>query len=97
MAVGWFTVVATGGVLRQVNEEAPTAPAAVHRIMQESLTNVTKHSGAGRVMVQLAYGDGEPALTVEDDGGYPRPARPGPSVAAGSSTWRNGRGHWATS
>ncbi|MCT9004613.1 sensor histidine kinase [Streptomyces rhizosphaerihabitans] len=107
---------ATLGVLRQVDEEAPSAPEpglaraeelvasarpagltvriersgaerplsapvdlAVYRIMQESLTNAAKHSGAGRFMIQLAYRDGELTLTVEDDGGG-APACPAGSV-----------------
>ncbi|MEU4096328.1 sensor histidine kinase [Streptomyces sp. NPDC026673] len=107
---------ATLGVLRQVDEEAPTAPApglaranelvasaklaglpvridrtgperplpapvdlAAYRIVQESLTNAARHSGAGRVTVRLAYTDGELALAVEDDGRGPaaRPAGTG--------------------
>ncbi|MGW5448279.1 sensor histidine kinase [Streptomyces asiaticus] len=39
-----------------------------YRIVQESLTNVAKHSGAGRVTVRLAYGDRELTVAVEDDG-----------------------------
>jgi signal transduction histidine kinase len=96
---------ATLGVLRLVDEEAPTAPApglaradelvasaklagltvrivrtgverslpapvdlAAYRIVQESLTNAAKYSGAGRVTIRLAYGERELALAVEDDG-----------------------------
>lgn len=96
---------ATLGVLRQVDEEVPTAPApglaradelvdsakraglpvriertgaerslpapvdlAAYRIVQESLTNAAKHSGAGRVTVRIAYGERELTLVVEDDG-----------------------------
>lgn len=96
---------ATLGVLRRVDEEAPTAPApglarvdelaasakpagltvrivrtgverslpapvdlAAYRIVQESLTNAAKHSGAGRVSIRLSYGDKELTLAVEDDG-----------------------------
>ncbi|MFI6874461.1 sensor histidine kinase [Streptomyces sp. NPDC050400] len=96
---------ATLGVLRQVDEEAPTTPApglsrigdlvssavragldthversgapsplpaavdlAAYRIVQESLTNAVKHSGARRAVVRLHHGDRELALDVEDDG-----------------------------
>lgn len=96
---------ATLGVLRRVDEQAPTAPApglaraeelvgsakltglevrivrtgverslsapvdlAAYRIVQESLTNAARHSGAERVTIRLAYGDRELDLTVEDDG-----------------------------
>ncbi|GAB2878886.1 sensor histidine kinase [Streptomyces mayteni] len=97
---------ATLGVLRQVDEEAPTAPApaglervaelaerasvaglrvtvategeppvvpaqislAAYRIVQESLTNVTRHAGAARAEVRLSYAPGELRLRVDDDG-----------------------------
>ncbi|MFD5321615.1 sensor histidine kinase [Streptomyces sp. NPDC127098] len=97
---------ATLGVLRQVDEAAPTEPApagleriaelaerasvgglrvrvttegeppvvpaqislAAYRIVQESLTNVTRHAGASTAEVHLAYGPGELRLRVEDDG-----------------------------
>ncbi|MFD9191136.1 sensor histidine kinase [Streptomyces phaeochromogenes] len=96
---------ATLGVLRRVDEQAPTAPApglaraaelvasaqlaglpvriertgaerslsapvdlAAYRIVQESLTNAAKHSGAGQVTIRLAYGNRELALDIEDDG-----------------------------
>ncbi|WSF41402.1 histidine kinase [Streptomyces sp. NBC_01356] len=110
---------ATLGVLRRVDEEAPTAPApglarvdelvasakltgltvriertgaertlpapadlAAYRIVQESLTNVAKHSGAGQVTIRIAYGEGELALSVEDDG---RGAAARPAGAGGGS------------
>ena len=42
------------------------------RIVQESLVNVRKHSGARNVMVRLALRAGNLQLTVEDDGrGFP--------------------------
>lgn len=109
---------ATLGVLRQVDEEAPTSPApglagiddlvvsagragldvrversgltspppaavdlAAYRIVQESLTNAAKHSGARHVTVRLAHEDERLTLVVEDDG---RGALPGRSKAAGS-------------
>ncbi|GGN51343.1 two-component sensor histidine kinase [Streptomyces albiflavescens] len=96
---------ATLGVLRQVDEQAPTAPSpglsrvdelvssaaragldvriqqtgapftlpaavdfAAYRIVQESLTNAVKHSGAEHVVVRIHHGDRELALSVEDDG-----------------------------
>jgi signal transduction histidine kinase len=40
----------------------------VFRILQESLTNVARHSGASSVQVALARSDGEIALTVKDNG-----------------------------
>jgi signal transduction histidine kinase len=94
------------GVLRQVDEDTPRAPApglgrledlvararaagitvrtritgrpyplpagvdlAAFRIVQEALTNVTRHAGPGvSATVQVAYGDGELRLRIEDDG-----------------------------
>jgi signal transduction histidine kinase len=42
------------------------------RIVQESLVNVRKHSGARNVLVRLAQRSGNLQLTVEDDGrGFP--------------------------
>ncbi len=44
------------------------AAMAVYRTAQEALTNVGRHSGAGRVAVQLAYGARDVRLVVQDDG-----------------------------
>ncbi|MET8377801.1 sensor histidine kinase [Streptomyces microflavus] len=111
---------ATLGVLRRVDEEAPTAPApglgrvdelaasagraglpvriersgterpltapvdlAAYRIVQESLTNAARHSGAGQVVIRIAYGDRELALTVEDDGRGPAAGAAGPDGGSG--------------
>jgi signal transduction histidine kinase len=43
--------------------------ATVYRVVQESLTNVLRHSGAQHVVVRLARGDGYLDITVTDDGG----------------------------
>jgi signal transduction histidine kinase len=96
---------ATLGVLRQVDEAAPTAPAAglerigelveragttgltatvettgtppvlppqislaAYRIVQESLTNVTRHARANRAVVHVEYAPGELRVRIEDDG-----------------------------
>ncbi|MDX3691761.1 sensor histidine kinase [Streptomyces europaeiscabiei] len=96
---------ATLGVLRQVDEEAPTTPSpglsgidelassaaragldvhversgvhsplpaamdlAAYRIVQESLTNAARHSGARHVVVRIHHGDRELTLDVQDDG-----------------------------
>jgi two-component system, NarL family, sensor histidine kinase UhpB len=48
---------------------APDVELVVYRVAQESLTNVIRHAGAGRVTVSLARtGDGMLELRVEDDG-----------------------------
>ncbi|MGP3968506.1 sensor histidine kinase [Streptomyces sp. 6N223] len=96
---------ATLGVLRQVDEAAPTAPAAgldrlgelaeragaagldvtvettgeppvvppqislaAYRIVQESLTNVTRHARAAHAVVRVEYEPGELRVRIEDDG-----------------------------
>ncbi|MFB6842693.1 sensor histidine kinase [Streptomyces sp. NPDC056361] len=47
---------------------------AVHRIVQESLTNTVRHAGASRAEVTVRCGDGRMEVTVADDGRTP----PGP-------------------
>jgi signal transduction histidine kinase len=42
---------------------------AAYRIVQESLTNVTRHAGTGRAQVSVRYGDSELELDVDDEGG----------------------------
>ncbi|WP_298324236.1 sensor histidine kinase [Haloactinopolyspora sp.] len=102
----------TLGVLRQVDEEAPTLPppslnrlteltrrseaagltvdvhtsgdrghlapsvdVAAYRIVQEALTNVTRHAGASKVVVRVGYGRDDVTVEIEDDGrGGPAPA-----------------------
>jgi signal transduction histidine kinase len=41
---------------------------SIYRILQEALNNVTKHSGADRVVISLAETAGVLQLTVEDNG-----------------------------
>ena len=45
-----------------------TTKTALYRILQESLTNVARHSGAGSVKVKLEQNDSDIILTIEDDG-----------------------------
>jgi len=109
------------GVLRDVDQEAPRAPApglaqlgallehsraaglavevaeegerrrlpadvdvTAYRIVQESLTNSTRHSGGGRATVRLTYGQTDIVVAVDDDG---------PGVRAGQT---NGTGKGIT-
>ena len=46
----------------------PGVEVACYRIVQESLTNVARHSGASRVNVRLAHTGPDLVLTVRDDG-----------------------------
>ncbi|MEU1047657.1 histidine kinase [Streptomyces sp. NPDC005897] len=56
----------------------PGADLTAFRIVQEALTNVTKHTDAGTADVHLAYAHDRLTLTVTDDGGAtPRPPGPG--------------------
>lgn len=52
---------------------------AAYRIVQEALTNVTRHAGGASAAVQLCYGQDVLTIQVDDDGnGTPRqPAVPG--------------------
>ena len=54
----------------------PSLPPVVHRIVQESITNVIKHAGASEVMVQLIYRPDMFCIELSDQGGSlarPRP------------------------
>jgi signal transduction histidine kinase len=46
----------------------PDIETTVFRIVQESLTNVVRHAGAGSVLVQVVFGEGDVRLSVDDDG-----------------------------
>jgi signal transduction histidine kinase len=53
--------------------ELPDSPpaaveSAAYFAVAEALTNVTKHSGAARAWIRLAYGDGTLTMVVGDDG-----------------------------
>lgn len=67
---------------------------ALFRILQESLTNVHRHSGSSRVEVRLACGDTDVTLTIEDYGdGIPRDvlerfAKTGSNVGVGLAGMR---------
>jgi two-component system sensor histidine kinase DesK len=47
---------------------APAAENALAMALREAVTNVLRHAGASRVDVELAVIDGEPVLTIADDG-----------------------------
>lgn len=56
---------ATGPRTLTLTEEADVA---LFRALQEALSNVARHAGAGRVVVTLVAGQGVVDLSVEDDG-----------------------------
>lgn len=59
--------------------ERPLPPGldlTAYRIVQEALTNVAKHAGAGAARVRLAYAHDRLTVSVSDDGGAGRPPPP---------------------
>ncbi|WP_405876136.1 MULTISPECIES: ATP-binding protein [unclassified Streptomyces] len=75
------------GLTVQVNTEGmcqpltPGVDLTVSRIVQEALTNVTKHAAARAAHVHLHHGDDQLTVTVTDDGTSPSP-RPLPRGTA---------------
>ena len=61
----------------------PAMDVSAYRIVQEALTNVLKHAGPARVVVELEYGSDELRLSIVDDGGRPAPG-------ANAATGRHG-------
>lgn len=53
---------------------------ALYRVAQESLTNIARHSGAGRVELELAPEPGAVLLRISDDGGGLDGSRPGNGI-----------------
>lgn len=47
---------------------APDIEQVVYRIAQEAIANVTNHANARHLVVELAYGDEQLSLVVQDDG-----------------------------
>jgi len=64
-AAGVPASLATDGPERAVPAEVGQA---AYRIVQEALTNVARHAGPATARVRLAFGDGELAVRVTDDG-----------------------------
>jgi signal transduction histidine kinase len=46
----------------------PGVDRAAYRIVQEALTNVTRHAGPARAMVRISYGERDLVVQVDDDG-----------------------------
>jgi signal transduction histidine kinase len=55
---------------------------AAFRIVQEALTNVTRHAGPATATVLVAYGDGDLTVQVDDDG--PGDGAPGATPGGGN-------------
>jgi signal transduction histidine kinase len=54
--------------LGQLRDLPPDAQTVVLRVCQESLTNIRRHAGAGKVDIILDYQDRAVELSVQDDG-----------------------------
>ncbi|MBW6436025.1 sensor histidine kinase [Actinoplanes hulinensis] len=63
-----------------VEVPAPVAT-AVHRVVQESLTNTVRHAGATRVRVTLRYAPGSVLVDVHDDGTAAGPTADGHGIS----------------
>jgi len=83
----------------EVIGQARPLPEAVdltaYRLIQESLTNTTKHAAGARASVRLSYRPGALALAVEDDGPHARddddrPPAPRDDVAGGDGVHHGG-------
>ena len=79
---------AAGLVVKTETEgEARRLPFAVDvaafRIVQEALTNVTRHAGTATATVRIAYGDAELTVQVDDDGRGPSPPGRAPRSGQG--------------
>ncbi|HEY1635481.1 MAG TPA: sensor histidine kinase [Acidimicrobiales bacterium] len=46
----------------------PAVDLAAYRIVQESLTNVTRHAGPARATVRISYGERDLVVQIDDDG-----------------------------
>jgi signal transduction histidine kinase len=76
------------GLVVSVHQEGTARPLppgvdlTAYRIVQEALTNVTKHAGTGSARVHLAWNRDRVTITVADDG---ESARTAPPVSTGPS------------
>ncbi|MEU9021233.1 histidine kinase [Actinomadura sp. NPDC048394] len=64
-------------VAADLGEVSGPAAQAVHRVVQESLTNVVRHASATSVRVRLLRDREDIVVEVTDDGSAPAPPRPG--------------------
>jgi signal transduction histidine kinase len=64
-AAGLTVTVTVTGAQRPL---PPQADQAAYRIVQEALTNVSRHAGAASASVHLHYGPGTLSIQVDDDG-----------------------------
>jgi signal transduction histidine kinase len=76
-AAGIDVRVVTEGIPRPL---PPSVDLAAFRIVQEALTNVTRHAGPATATVSLAYGDHRLTVQVDDDGRGVDGAGPGNGI-----------------
>ncbi|PSL02085.1 signal transduction histidine kinase [Haloactinopolyspora alba] len=82
------------GLTVSVHRNGPTKPLSpgvdltAYRIVQEALTNVTKHAGTATARVDLTYAHDGLTLTVTDDGGHTTPAGSDDSTGHGLTGMR---------
>ncbi|MET7702565.1 sensor histidine kinase [Streptomyces sp. NPDC005485] len=79
-SAGVKVTVSTEGTVRPLS---PGVDLTAFRIVQEALTNVTKHASAATVQVGLAYTHDRLTITVTDDGAGTTPAAPAPGHGFG--------------
>ncbi len=71
-AAGQPVTVTVTGMVRPL---PPDVDQAAYRIVQEALTNVSRHARRASACVRLAYGPGTLTVQVDDDGDGPRALR----------------------
>ncbi|MER7362616.1 sensor histidine kinase [Nonomuraea wenchangensis] len=64
-SIGLPTTVTVAGARRAL---PPEVDRAAYRIVQEALTNVSRHAGAAAAQVRVEYADAELVVQVDDDG-----------------------------
>src|SRR6516165_6360002 len=77
-----FTIVASSTTMSVTGAKRPLPPEvdqAAYRIVQEALTNVSRHAGHARASVHLHYTPQTLSVQVDDDGN-------GPVIGTGAST-----------
>jgi signal transduction histidine kinase len=70
----------------------PDVDQAAYRIVQEALTNVSRHARQARASVRLAYGAGTLTVQVDDDGDGSRPVARGESLNGDHANHAHGPG-----
>ncbi|KAB8196516.1 sensor histidine kinase [Nonomuraea phyllanthi] len=76
-STGLSATVTISGVRRQL---PPEVDRAAYRIVQEALTNVSRHAGGAAATVRVDYGEEELVVRVDDDGPATRDDPPVPGV-----------------